>query len=329
MRVVNIVYKSKKRRERHFSDICLYIMLSILTLALPVYAAKSLNASNKLPLKVYASVDKSKVTIGDRITYTITVKADKDIEVKLPELAHNAGKFTVSNFGSSQKRWFKTKTYRKWYVLNTYTSGRYSIPPSLIKYRKRGRKKWEDIYTNKVVVNVASVLDNARDKRDIRGIAGPIGFPVKISWYVYLIILLAVGVIATLFYIKNRKKKEIVIPPRPAYEIAYEALEELKRKKYLEDHKFNLYYVELSNIVRKYLENRFKLRATEMTTEEFLNNVKDNNTLSHKHKKLLRDFLLTCDLVKFAKYEPYDKEADLSFNAAKNLIDQTKTDSNL
>ena len=82
--------------------------------------------------------------------------------------------------------------------------------------------------------------------------------------------------------------------------------------------------VELSDIVRRYLENRFNLRAPEMTTEEFLNGVKDNKALSYEHKSLLREFLLHCDLVKFAKYEPPEKEADLSFKSAKELIDQTK-----
>jgi len=76
--------------------------------------------------------------------------------------------------------------------------------------------------------------------------------------------------------------------------------------------------------VRQYLENRFNIRATEMTTEEFLIRVREDRALSFEHKGLLREFLQSCDLVKFAKYEPGQQEALSSMVAAKKLIDQTK-----
>ena len=83
-------------------------------------------------------------------------------------------------------------------------------------------------------------------------------------------------------------------------------------------------YIELSDIVRHYLENRFILRAPEMTTEEFLDKLKDTDMLSYDQKILLKDFLFHCDLVKFARYGPTEKEIDSSFKSAENLVDQTK-----
>ena len=290
--------------------------------------ASEQDTSDKLPLEVSASVDKDKVTIGDKITYTLTVKADKDIEIKFPEFAENLGGFAIKDFGSSEKSWFKTKTYRQWYVLDTYVSGKYSIPEATIKYRKKGQEEYQEVSTDEITIEVESILESAEDKRDIREIAGPIGFPIKIPWYVWVVlalIVLAAGIAFFLF--KQKKTQSIFIPPRPAHEIAYEALEVLKQKEYLKRREFKLYYIELSDIVRRYLENRFNLRAPEMTTEEFLNSVKDNKALSYEHKSLLRDFLSHCDLVKFAKYEPAEKEANLSFESAKRLIDQTKDQS--
>jgi len=136
--------------------------------------------------------------------------------------------------------------------------------------------------------------------------------------------LILAGAGAAFFLFKRKKKQKIIILPRPAHEIAYEALYALKQKEYLKNREFNLYYIELSDIVRRYLENRFDLRAPQMSTEEFLNSVKNNKALSYEHKSLLRDFLFHCDLVKFAKYEPNEKEANLSFESAKKLIDQTR-----
>ena len=54
------------------------------------------------------------------------------------------------------------------------------------------------------------------------------------------------------------------------------------------------------SIIRRYLEDRFELRAPELTTEEFLTVAGTPVLLSHEHQKLLRDFLRQADLVKFA-----------------------------
>ncbi len=60
------------------------------------------------------------------------------------------------------------------------------------------------------------------------------------------------------------------------------------------------FFVAISAIVRRYLEDRFDLRAPELTTEEFLALAGSASSLSHDHQHLLRDFLRQADLVKFA-----------------------------
>ncbi len=61
-----------------------------------------------------------------------------------------------------------------------------------------------------------------------------------------------------------------------------------------------------------------------MTTEEFLISARDAVELISEHKNLLKEFLLCCDLVKFAKYAPSVDEVNSIFDSAKNFIDQTK-----
>jgi len=316
MTKVNLV----KRTAKHL--LCCF---AVLCLMLQNFCFSAEGGLEKLPVEVTASVDRDKVTIGDKITYTITVKAERNIEVKFPEFAENLGGFVIKNFGSSKKTWFKNITYRQWYVLDTYTSGEYTIPQVIIKYRQRGDSRWQEVAADEVTVEVESVLQNAEDASDIRDIAGPIGFPVRIPWYLWTALILVLsGASAVFFLSKHRKAQEDFIPPKPAHEIAYEALQRLKNKDYLKHGQAKMYYIELSDIVRRYLENRFNLRAPHMSTEEFLNTVKNNKLLSYEQKNLLREFLSHCDLVKFAKYEPPHKEVDLSFESAKKLIDQTR-----
>ena len=162
---------------------------------------------------------------------------------------------------------------------------------------------------------------------DIQDIEGPVNLRRK--WPIYTIIisvvvfLLIIGLLVY-FLRKKKKKKADISLRRPAHELAYEMLENLKKKNLIKQHKIKQYYFELSLIVRHYLENRFDITAPEMTTEEFLLKIKGSKELFSIHREPLKAFLSHCDMVKFAKYGPNDSEIDLSFQSAKKLVDQTK-----
>ncbi len=84
------------------------------------------------------------------------------------------------------------------------------------------------------------------------------------------------------------------------------------------------FFVELSAIVRWYLENRFDLRAPELTTEEFLTAMSSSPDLADTHQPLLRDFLRRADLVKFANFVPDDSDIDDSVDSARRFLDDTR-----
>ena len=101
-------------------------------------------------------------------------------------------------------------------------------------------------------------------------------------------------------------------------------MKSLLSKKFPQQGKVKEYYFELSNIARHYIENRFRLKAPEMTTEEFLFSLRESAILSGTHKNLLKKFLNLCDIVKFAKYAPNEEAIEKSFGAAKKFVDETK-----
>ena len=83
----------------------------------------------------------------------------------------------------------------------------------------------------------------------------------------------------------------------------------------------------VSDTVRFYLEERFNFRAPERTTEEFLRELQNTNLLGGEQKESLGRFLESCDLVKFAKYEPGESElVDLHHSALK-LVEETEPES--
>jgi len=81
--------------------------------------------------------------------------------------------------------------------------------------------------------------------------------------------------------------------------------------------------IAVSDAARTYLEERFTFRAPERTTEEFLRELSASELLSKPQKESLGRFLESCDLVKFAKYEPGETELRELYGSAMRLVDET------
>ena len=80
----------------------------------------------------------------------------------------------------------------------------------------------------------------------------------------------------------------------------------------------------VSDVSRLYLEERFNFHAPERTTEEFLRELAGTDLLSPDQKDSLTRFLESCDLVKFARYEPGETELRALHESAVRLIDETE-----
>lgn len=305
-----------------------YLIRTILILLL---LTGSVSAEDKvgnisLPVTVKANVDRDSVTIGSMVKYIIEAKANKGYEVKFPEFGENLAEFTIKDFGSSKSGLFSEKTYLQWYILDTFETGSFEIPIAIIQFRKKGEDEWKGVATNKINIEVTSLLDEDLEKADIRDIKGPVSFNSRPYFYGILALLLIILIALVIFIVikRRRQHEEPSIPPLPAHQVAYEALSDLKKKNYFKVGKVREYYFELSDILRHYMENRFNLRAPEMTTDEFMTTLKSSESLSSAQKGLVRDFLSHCDMVKFAKYLPPDTEAETSYESAKRLVDETR-----
>ena len=126
------------------------------------------------------------------------------------------------------------------------------------------------------------------------------------------------------FKVKKNKVQEAPADTRLPWEIAYQQLDELAKSSLLEEGQFKVYYSRLSDIIRRYFEHQFGVRAPEMTTEEFLWSLERSNDLTANQKSALKKFLSSCDIVKFAKYVPQATEGKESFQLALELVNETK-----
>lgn len=142
-------------------------------------------------------------------------------------------------------------------------------------------------------------------------------------WVVLAILFVALVALVVMLYRKNgptllpRKK---VIPP---HILAFRQLEELKQKKLSETGHEKEYYTILTDILRQYLEGRFRIYAREMSTTQIMDAVKTNDEIN-KYGESLWPVLETADFVKFAKVKPLIDENIRSFSTIKEFVQDTK-----
>jgi len=161
---------------------------------------------------------------------------------------------------------------------------------------------------------------------ELRDVKPPVEYPSSVPVFLIILVVIIFILIGYIYFLKNRKNilmdsKEIGVFP---WEKALSELHQLAQSGLLEQEKFNEFYVKLSEIIRCYLEERFQLRAPEMTTEEFLSHLKNTAELSGNQKDTLKEFMIQSDLVKFAKHKPNVMDAKEHLKIARLLVEQTK-----
>jgi hypothetical protein len=123
--------------------------------------------------------------------------------------------------------------------------------------------------------------------------------------------------------LRRARRRAAVAPPPPAHQVAADALRALRVRRLPELGEFKEFYASLSGIVRRYLEDRFAVRAPEMTTEEFLAATARSGGLEGSHRTLLGGFLVESDLVKFARHVPTLDDSERAFAAAERFVGET------
>jgi len=157
---------------------------------------------------------------------------------------------------------------------------------------------------------------------DIRDIKPPLEITGGWEWlWIMLAVLAGVIILIALWKWWRKRQTDIpVVPPVPAHVRAKQKLAEalalISQPK--------PFVIAVSDAARAYLEERFSFRAPERTTEEFLRELSATNLLQPAQKESLGGFLAGCDLVKFARYEPGEKELRDLHTSAVRLVEETE-----
>ena len=151
---------------------------------------------------------------------------------------------------------------------------------------------------------------------------------LKDHWLWVLIgLIIGLAIAGLIWYLKTRPKNEPVIrivkPVIPLYTITLNKLQELRDKKLWQNNQVKQYYIELSDVLREYLEKRYTIKTYEKTTDEIFDELRYVEIRDDDRNKL-RQILVLADLVKFAKEQPAPAENEQGMDNAVNFVNSTK-----
>ena len=282
-------------------------------------------------IQVLSRLDKNSILIGDQTVLRVIVHQPAKEHVDGPKFTDTISSkiqivgapkldTIIENNDKNQI------TVRQNIVITAFDAGSYTIPPFNVS-TKGGVLK-----TNEQSLKVETVkVDTTKAIYDIKD-----PMAVNYNWLDWLrdnwpwvvIVLLVIAIVTgVIWYLRTRPKVEKVVeevkPVMPIHAIALNKLNELRNRKLWQNGQVKEYYIELSDVLREYIEKRYDVKTHEKTTEEIFLGLKHKEiTGENRHK--LSQVLLLSDLVKFAKENPPPAENDLSMDNAVSFVMQTQ-----
>ena len=253
---------------------------------------------------------------------------EKKTEVSF--IGENDWKITDGYLGTpveSIEGWFVNgNTIKKPIKISIYDEGIFALPPPKIIH-KSGRQ-YPSLETPKIMVMNAD-LGIPQDSISLMPIKPIIAEATtwedyKTWLYILGFIILAPFLIKLLFRKKEvetiQEEKEVYIP---AHIKAMGALKSLRSKELWQSGNIKQYQSELTDIIRRYLGDRFDVNALEMTTDEINRELKKKD-FDAKHGSMLQRILTIADLVKFAKAKPPVDINEQFMEEAVSFVESTK-----
>jgi hypothetical protein len=275
------------------------------------------------PIKATLSLVPGEPRLGDVLTLTLRVEHGPNVRAELPPFGEALGRFTVLKFVPRREaRPDGGSIETQVYSLQTPGSGKQRIPSLRVEYRVEGEKELRELLTDELPVEIASVVQGAEVSRELSPPPDKLDASPGWPWWIWP----AAGVasipilIALVLLMRKRKQRAIRRQQLGAYDAAMRRLRALQTKPLPEGDDADAWYVELSGIVRRYIEDRLQIRAPELTTEEFLTSASGHSHLEAEVRTGLTEFLAACDQVKFAAYQPSSDESQTTLALAEQLL---------
>lgn len=291
--------------------------------AAAIETATILQQQGPAALSALAKVEGGQVNLrlADSLRLILTVEGSGNLNVKPAAIqASEAIKMrgrstpTITANGKDRLRWQQT------FHLEPLVPGSHAVQLEPLEYREKPGE-WTTVKWRPVLVKVTTQIKSA-DAEELRDITDIEKLPERPSPWIWLAWGLAGAGGAVFLFVGWRKwrKGHRQVPALTPRQWALRELERVLALNLPAKGEVERFHTMLSNVVRRYLENRFALPARRQTTPEFLETMQNAPQLSADQQALVRSFLERCDLAKFANAQiPADECARTAAMVARFL----------
>jgi hypothetical protein len=270
-------------------------------------------------LEVSAQLSKLEAQIGERVHVRVALpKPASDARLTGP-LPKDYGTLQVLRSQASQAQGDSTA----WELeVAAFDVGEQDL--GKLPFQLEGGGKIVPVSLSNGRVDITATLPDTATAASLRDVKPPVPVPLRWRWGRIAIALgILAALVALLWWLKKRRITQdvpvIELPTISPEEAALRALRELEEAALAARGRRPEHYVQLSGILRDYVEKRFRVPAVESTTSELrFAFVRASRTPADPDALL--DLLDNSDLVKFARYDPGVETAHADLERARDWV---------
>lgn len=306
----------------------LLALLALLAL-LPALAPAWYAAAQDAQPEVTASVDRTRVTVGDPIQLSVVVKHPANVTLQTTSIDDQLG--SLEPLGSDppdDRAVAGGMELRLHYTLAAYHTGAVQLPVLTFDYTLPDGSQGQVATKAPIDITVQSVLGAGAEPTDIKPLKSQISLPAPPStalvWVagslavVAAVVLLSVGG----FFLLRRRHHAVLLPPPSYAEAARVELDRIMALNLVEQGELTEHYRLLAACVRRYLTERFGFQALALTTGE-LEQEMEARGVGRWAARLVTGLLSECDAVVYALYRPAPTRSEADNAMAYEIVEET------
>ena len=278
--------------------------------------------------RVTARMDSRQILVGDPARLFIEVRHNPATsKVQWPVFTDTFNHLEITEKGKIDTvKEGGNVLYRQRLLITGFDSGVFKIPAFQFAVTPNAGAPYV-LQTDSFQLLVQTVpVDTTKEFKPIKNI-----ILVQPNWwekYLWgIAIFLGLIFFAIVFVVLYIRKKPVAPKPKapevPLQDRVLKQLAELEAQQLWQKGQTKEYYVQLTDIVRSYVEERFSTPAMELTTDELLFKVQHHRDLQ-PYYNMLSNILHTADLAKFAKGQPLPQEHFDAMEQAKQFVETSR-----
>lgn len=286
---------------------------------------------------VHAKLDSATIFVGGQVGLTIEASYPENIDVEFVQLEDTV----VKNIEIVDRLPIDTTVsngmvmMNQRYIITSFDTALYYIAPIEILRYQGGSASTPDMSLNVINPFQTMEVDEQTGVAKITDIKDPQDAPFILAelleyiwWFVGGVLLIVAIVVGIIMYRRYKaknvggevKKKK---PKEPCHVIAMRDLERIKEEKLWQRNMFKEFYSEITDVLRRYIEERYNVNALESTSDEIMDLMKPLLADKQLEYNTLSAILSLADLAKFAKMEPLPDENDMAIKRAIEFVRYT------